>query len=364
MAVASSPEITSEELEAVVRRALDAPGALLGAWAATPLSHRVINGITGGLWRIGGTAGVAGEVRRWSVVLKIIGGGTSDPPSPFAPSAEPGHWNYWRREPLLYASGLLDGLPTGLRTLRSFGATQPAPDVIWLWLEDIGGTTAAGWPIGRFARAARLLGRWQGAYAAGMRPLPAASWLSTDWLRAWVPQSGAATDPATDPANWRDPLLAPAPPGLPAAVAALWHERDALLAAVEALPACLCHRDLWAYNLLTPSDADEAEEIVLIDWSQAGVGVLGEDPANLVFDSAWMYAVPAADLPVLSRLVLDEYCAGLRDAGWAGDEGAVRASYAAIAALRFGLLARWVLALAAESGARATGAGESRLAAR
>jgi len=85
---------------------------------------------------------------------------------------------------------------------------------------------------------------------------------------------------------------------------------------------------------------------VLIDWSQAGVGVLGEDPANLVFDSAWMYGLPSDDLPLLIPLVLDEYCAGLREAGWRGDERAVRAGYAAIGALRFGLLANNVCLLA------------------
>src|SRR5947209_11043405 len=51
-----------------------------------------------------------------------------------------------------------------------------------------------------------------------------------------------------------------------------------------------------------------------------------------------------ADLPAFARLILDEYCLGLRDSGWRGDEGAVRATYAAIAALRFGLLAGSLLA--------------------
>ncbi len=344
----TSPEIGAEELVATVRAALDEPGATLGAWTATPLTHRIINGVTGGLWRVAGTAHVGGAARAWSVVLKIIGGMAGDPASPFAPTEEPGHWNYWRREPLVYASGLLDALPAGLRAPRSFGTTLRGAHEAWLWLEDLAAPTAAGWPPARFGRAARSLGRWQGAYAAGRIPLPDAPWLSTDWLRAWVPPVPATPDPATDPASWRDPPLDRAPSWLPGAVAALWARRDALLAAVEALPRCLCHRDLWASNLLAAPDSGPGGEIAIIDWSQAGVGVLGEDPANLVFDSAWMYAVPSDDLPTTIPLVIDEYCAGLREAGWVGEERAVRAGYAAIGALRFGLIARYVLLLATD----------------
>jgi len=215
-------------------------------------------------------------------------------------------------------------------------------------LEDLAVPTAAGWPPARFGRAARLLGRWQGGHAAGCVPLPDAPWLSADWLRAWVLPVPTTPDPATDPASWRGAPLDLAPAWLPGAVAALWAERDALLAAVEALPRCLCHRDLWAANLLAALDGGPDGAIAIIDWSQAGVGVLGEDRANLVFDSAWMYGVPSAALPTLLPLVLDEYCAGLREAGWTGDERAVRAGYAAIGALRFGLNANYVLLLATD----------------
>jgi len=192
------------------------------------------------------------------------------------------------------------------------------------------------------------LGRWQGGYVAGDLPLPDEAWLSTNWLRDWVLPVPATPDPATDPASWRGPLLGTAPAWLPGAVAALWAERDRLLAAVEALPRCLCHRDLWASNLLAAPDSGPDGEIAIIDWSQAGVGVLGEDPANLAFDSAWMYALPSDDLLTTIPLIIDEYCAVLREAGWAGDERAIRAGYAAIGALRFGLNAKFVHLLATD----------------
>ncbi len=123
----TAPEIGAGDLNGIVRAALDAPGATPGAWTATPLTHRIINEVTGGLWRVAGAAQIGDSVRAWSVILKIIGGVTSDPTSPFAPTAEPGHWNYWRREPLVYASGLLDTLPAGLRAPRFFGTAMRGP---------------------------------------------------------------------------------------------------------------------------------------------------------------------------------------------------------------------------------------------
>lgn len=349
-----SPGIDLAELAGVVGAALDMPPVSPGAWTATPLTHRIINGVTGGLWRVAGTATVGGEARGWSVILKVIGGVPGDPTSPFAPTDVPWHWNYWRREPLLYASGLLDALPPGLQAPRPFGTSLRGAHEAWLWLEDVAAPTAVGWPPARFGRAARLLGRWQGRYAAGGLPLPEEAWLSTNWLRDWVLPVPATPDPATDPTAWADAPLVGAPAWLPGAVAALWAGRDALLAAVERLPRCLCHRDLWASNLLAAPDGGPDDAIAIIDWSQAGVGVLGEDPANLAFDSAWMYGVPGEDLPRLAPLILDEYCAGLREAGWAGDEGAVRAGFAAIGALRFGLNANYVRLLATDPARGAT----------
>jgi hypothetical protein len=119
----------------------------------------------------------------------------------------------------------------------------------------------------------------------------------------------------------------------------------------ERAPLTLCHLDLWSRNLFSrhiPQDdggeREAFEETVLLDWSMLGFGVLGEDIANLVLDSAWMLDIAGERLSQFERAVLDSYLAGLRGAGWAGDEGDVRAAYAAIGALRFGLLAGPMLA--------------------
>jgi hypothetical protein len=130
-------------------------------------------GTTAGIYRLAG----AGD-RPWSVVLKILtrSGGVD----------VPGDYRYWRREPLVLASGLLDDLPHGLRGPRCF-AVEERGETLWLWLEDAPDTFARPWPIERFALAARHLGRFNGAYLAG-RPLPdhARETVAIDWAFAGI----------------------------------------------------------------------------------------------------------------------------------------------------------------------------------
>jgi hypothetical protein len=339
--------VSAAALTTAVRRALRDPAAALADWTATPLAHRVINQVTGGLWRVSGSALVAGTPVAWSLVLKLLRLAT-DAASDFTPSTTPGHWNYWRREALAYTTGLLDDLPVGLVAPRCLLVTEPATDEVWLWLEDIAGRSAMEWPIARFELAARQFGQFQGMYAVGHQPLPEETWLSRDWLRAWVPdEAGVALDLVHDPAAWRHPLLRDLLPADAATtVAWLWQERDALIARVERAPRTLCHFDLWPRNLFSRSNAQTGDETVLLDWSQVGIGGLAEDCANLVCDSVWMQTVDGQALPAFERAILAGYQAGLRSAGWTRDWQEVYAVYATVAALRFGLLAGRVLAAA------------------
>jgi hypothetical protein len=97
-----------------------------GRWRAARLSRVGPNG-EGGVWRPAGAD--------WSLVLKVVvrharadrGGDLVD---------EAGHFFYWRREPLAYASGLLDDLP-GVRAPRRHGVEGRSEGSDWLWLEDV-----------------------------------------------------------------------------------------------------------------------------------------------------------------------------------------------------------------------------------
>jgi Phosphotransferase enzyme family len=333
------PEIDETLLTSIARRVLDRPAATLVSWQLEPSTYRVINRVTAGLFRIAGTADDRGLTRSWSVFLKVLHHPSVDESSAFNTSDDPAHWNYWRREALVYTSDLLRDLPASLRAPRCFAATELSAGTIGLWMEDIRNIPATAWPLDRFGLAAQHLGQFQGGYL--MQPsLPRMPWLSRNWLHAWVPDISARLDLIQDPTAWHHPLLSLLfAPDTADSVLRLWHDRELLLAAVGRVPQTLCHLDFWPPNLFARTTDSGGDQTVLIDWSQTGIGALAEDIANLVMDSVWMLYMDGALIEQFEAIVFAGYMSGLRQAGWAGDQRQVRFAYAAVAALRFGLLA-------------------------
>jgi hypothetical protein len=79
--------------------------------------------------------------------------------------------------------------------------------------------------------------------------------------------------------------------------------------------------------------ADGREQTVAIDWDSVGLSALGEDAGHL-FALALVLSSGAPDAVArLHDAIWGGYLAGLRAAGWRGDERAVRYAFAANAAL-------------------------------
>jgi hypothetical protein len=92
----------------------------------------------------------------------------------------------------------------------------------------------------------------------------------------------------------------------------------------------LCHLDVWPANLV-----DDDGTSVLLDWSFAGDGAIGEDVANLIVDSFADGLMSVALLPELVVMATQEYIAGLRDGGWSGSSQAVQLAIAACGAAKY-----------------------------
>src|SRR5581483_8504872 len=99
-------------------------------------------------------------------------------------------------------------------------------------------------------------------------------------------------DAVDDDRAWRASGLTPVDRGR---ALAIWEARGALLALVEAMPLSWTHNDLHPGNLYTAGDST-----VLIDWGFFGIGRVGEDAANLVFDAILDFFVAAADFDALA----------------------------------------------------------------
>ena len=308
--------IDQSTLTPLVRQALGRKDVVLGKWDYQP----VIGGIemSSTLYRFSGDAESAGEVLPWTLILKI---------AQAAPDHEDpqGVW-YWKREALAYGSGLLDDLPGGMAAPRCYGTAHDVDGACWVWMEEVRDEVGE-WPLEQYGEVARCLGRFNGAYLAG-KPLPEYPWLTRRWLRKYVERAAPAVDLLLH--SFDHPLIQRALPGLAAeAIRQIWEQRHAVLQAVECLPQTFCHLDAFRRNLFWRHSVDGGPQVVAVDWSYAGIGVVGEEIAPLVNASVALGAVSPADERKLEEIVLEGYLEGLGETGWRGDPDLVRLGYAA-----------------------------------
>jgi hypothetical protein len=254
-----------------------------------------------------------------AAVLKLVHLAKGNPRWPAAP--EPEHPYYWRREPRVYESRLVERVPA-VRTPRLRGVFERPDGSIALWLEELREPVRS---LTGYGRAARNLGRLQGALAAA---LPDERWLSRRWLRAYLDLRLELTGPRSE-------------------------EREAALRALEAGPQTFCHLDFYPANLFGDGD-----ETILVDWAYCGIGALGEDPGNFVPDTLFDGFAAAEEAEELEAAVWNGYRAGLADAGWTGDERALRFAFCATPWLKYealrAALVSWPLDEATKTRWRAT----------
>lgn len=123
------------------------------------------------------------------------------------------------------------------------------------------------------------------------------------------------------------------PPAVVIEFKRLWTERERFLAALDRLPRTFCHQDAFRRNLLLRA-GPEGEELVALDWAYAGYGAVGEDLEQLVVASLFFFETVGIAPRELDAACFASYVAGLREAGWVGDERVVRLGFTAAAALR------------------------------
>jgi hypothetical protein len=283
---------------------------------------------TRGIWRV--------QVGERTAVLKLIGharGGHAN----WQSGDDPAHWYYWRREVLAFETGLLAGLPGGLRAPECHAIVERGDGNVALWLEDLGDTSASTWTVDRYGLAARHLGPTQGGYL-GRVPLPADEWLSRNWMRTYLLQRDGDLELLDDPAVWSDPRVASwFPEPVADAAKAMRADQSVFLETLDRMPRTLCHLDLHPANLFADSGADDTT--VAIDWSFVGLGAIGEDAGNLVPDAVLDFHVPPSRIDELHETVASGYAAGLRDAGWRGSIDDVRRAMASTMAAKYA----WIL---------------------
>ncbi|GAA4965154.1 aminoglycoside phosphotransferase [Kineococcus glutinatus] len=241
-------------------------------------------------------------------------------PAHWASSDTPTDWNHWAREAAVYTDPRLRAGLTGT------GLDLPAAEVehrelsIELWLEDVHGTAGGDFTLDDHVAAAAGLGRWQ-----ARPPHPVPTWASRGFLRAYsTSRPGDLSllgDDAEADAAWAQPLIRDTwPAHLRAGWRRLLAHREDLLGLMEQLPRTLCHLDAWVSNVIRRPTG----EVVLLDWSFAGDGAVGEDLGNYLPDAVFDLFWPAERLVELEAACWPAYLDGLRAGGWDGSEREAR----------------------------------------
>jgi hypothetical protein len=289
--------------------------------------HNKGNAATGGIWLVGGSLG--------SAVLKIAKP-PSDPPSGNAAwptSDDPRHWNYWRREPLAYTSGVASAyLEAGISAPSLLDHSDMSDGSVALWLDVATGTPGTSWEPVDFHSFAHQLGVAQAAFVGRV---PALGWLSRNWLSSYVDRTPIWARYSVD---WDHPLAQVWPVWVRRRLAALWDGRTSQVLKAAAAPKTLAHLDVWIMNLFS-----SASGFTLLDWAFVGEGGIGEDPANLIVDSVTDGYLPVSLLPEIDACVTDGYLSGLADGGYTGSLSEVRSFIRAYGAAKYCWLAPAVL---------------------
>jgi hypothetical protein len=239
----------------------------------------------------------------------------------------PQHFGYWQRERLFAQSELPNNLPSGLRSPRFLGITSINENECWLWQEYLKPDST--WTWDDYREAAYRLGKWQ---ASAHKACDQYLWLSRRWMTTWVHGPLTRIFGMTMKTNvYQQPLIT-ACFSLDElhALQQLWENRQTILDRLAHLPQTMCHLDAHRGNLNWAGD-----KLALLDWAFVGSGAIGEELAAFVGATLLLDYVPLADADRLEQAAFAGYIAGLRAAGWSGDEALIWDAYRCAMPLRY-----------------------------
>ena len=225
-------------------------------------------------------------------------------------------------------------LPDGLRSPVLHRLVELPDDKVAVWQEDVV-QRAHEWDDDSFARAARLLGRWN-ARSTHPEALAVSELPPGFALRMYAEQAvpGRGLGPLADADLWSHPWLA-ADRDLADRLLEVGPRIPELLDHLDSLTQALPHGDASPQNLLVPA-ADDPAELVAIDVSFRSAHALGFDLGQLMVGLIHADVLPSSRLPSIAAAIVPAYVTGLAEEGVVEDEGVVRDAFATSALLRSG----------------------------
>lgn len=321
--------INESRMSTIVRQALNRSNFRIQGWRARKLEGGAGNPVSMGVYRFEGVGSDRNEWLDWSIILKIIQSPANLGYDNFGEGQDQSHWNYWKRELMLYQSRWLESLPEGMRAPACYDAVEIPGNIGGIWLEDVKDSFSGNWPLHRYALAARHLGRLNGIYIS-RRELPAFPWLSRQRTRQQLKTSPWQNFPWDHPLIWQQ-----FPNSGMENFRSMLQENEHFLARLDQLPKTISHGDTNPSNFISRHLPRSLEQTVAMNWSQAGIEPLGYDLGQLVYGT--YTSLKGYKLRDISETLFTSYINGLQDSGCRVDLQLIRFGYTASAAFRIGL---------------------------
>ena len=304
---------------------LETPG---GPLTLEPIDYAFGSPATAGLYRLHGPGWswfgkVLQHVRHWPGLVFM----PPDYGEQFAASFP------WRSELELWEHPYRSRLPAGMRAPELHGLVDLGDDRVAVWMEDVTEAPLS-YDLDRYARAARLLGRWNARCTdpelMATNPYPVGFALRM-YAEDAVPNRGLA--PLADDDLWGHPWLA-GHADLRATLQRLGGQIPAMLDRLDGYVQTIPHGDASPQNLLVP--VDDPSTFVVIDVSFRTPHALGFDLGQLLVGLTHAGHVPAVLLPRIAEVIVPAYLEGLAAEGVTGQDDAVRDTFATATLLRSG----------------------------
>jgi hypothetical protein len=246
------------------------------------------------------------------------------------------HYYYWKREALVYHSGILNQLPAGIRAPICYAVEEYSDGNVWVWFEDIAiESKQSDWTFTHMCKISYLLGKYNGAYVTGT-PLPTESFICHTWMRSWVEVCTAYAKPMEEQKVIWDSYLNELH-----GKSSIWElyiknrtRVDSLLETLELLPRVFAHQDVHWDNIFL-EHLNGSDSLIAIDWQFASISGVGEELGRMFGYALLKERVPINKAAEYKEQLFLNYVQGLRDVGWDGNSELARFGFTTSASLRF-----------------------------
>ena len=328
--------INTATLNPLIQKSLKSDDFQIMNWQVKQLGGGAGNPVSFGLFRFSGSGQDQNEEKNWSIILKIIQSPANVGSVNMGEGDDVSHWNYWKREPLVYQSGFLETLPPGLTAPQLIQVNEMPGNIIFLWLEDINDDQRSDWTTEQYSLIAFHLGRLNGSTIDSEKQSKY-PWLSLHRNRSWIALMPWDTFP------WEDPrALIRYRPAEINSFKKLLIENDRFLAKLEQIPQTISHGDTYPTNFKLRYMKDGHKQTVALDWALMGLSPIGDDLGQFVFGA--ITNLKSENPMDVDRLLFENYLCGLEDVGCYIERNVVRFGYTTSAALRVGLFQIYLLA--------------------